>query len=230
MTPLLTRITASLDDQVLSTEEKHALQAHLREQPLRPDQLRQLRNHAFDLVMDKVRGLDSGASMPALVKWLAEVVKLLDQSLQQEPVETEVWFSPGDQCRDAVISHLDSARRRADICVFTIADDEITDAILAAHRRRVQVRVVSDDDKRHDSGSDIERLRSAGVAIALDDTSAHMHHKFALFDGRWLLNGSFNWTRSASAVNEENLVATNDPEQLRHFGAQFEALWRRFSG
>ncbi|MBL8244028.1 MAG: hypothetical protein JNL89_07560, partial [Rhodanobacteraceae bacterium] len=93
MTPLLTRITASLDDQVLSTEEKHALQAHLREQPLRPDQLRQLRNHAFDLVMDKVRGLDSGASMPALVKWLAEVVKLLDQSLQQEPVETEVWFS-----------------------------------------------------------------------------------------------------------------------------------------
>lgn len=228
MTPLLTRITASLDDQVLSTEEKHALQAHLREQPLRPDQLRQLRNHAFDLVMDKVRGLDSGASMPALVKWLAEVVKLLDQSLQQEPVETEVWFSPGDQCRDAVISHLDSARRRADICVFTIADDEITDAILAAHRRRVQVRVVSDDDKRHDSGSDIERLRSAGVAIALDDTSAHMHHKFALFDERWLLNGSFNWTRSASQVNEENLVATNDPQQLREFAGQFEALWTRF--
>lgn len=229
MDALLEHLARSLDDHVLSTPEKQALQALLRERPLRPDQLRQVRNRAFDLVMDQVRVLENGAAMPALVKWLGEIVKLLDQALQVEPVETEVWFSPGEECRDAIISHLEGARRRADICVFTIADDEITDAILAAHRRRVAVRVISDDDKRHDSGSDIERLRHAGIAIALDDTAAHMHHKFALFDGRWLLNGSFNWTRSASTANEENLVATNDPQQLRVFAEQFEALWSRFS-
>ncbi|MCB1610410.1 MAG: hypothetical protein KDI60_01280, partial [Xanthomonadales bacterium] len=57
----------------------------------------------------------------------------------------------------------------------------------------------------------------------------HMHHKFALFDGRWLLNGSFNWTRSASRANDENLVVTNDPKQLRLFGAQFEGLWERLA-
>jgi len=229
MDALLETLTRSLDDDVLSTAEKHALQAVLRGRPLRPDQLRQLRNHAFELVMDKVRLLENGATMPALVKWLGEIVKLLDLALHSEPVETEVWFSPGEDCRDAIISHLEGARRRADICVFTIADDEITDAILAAHRRRVQLRLISDDDKRHDSGSDIERLRRAGILIALDASCAHMHHKFALFDGRWLLNGSFNWTRSASDVNEENLVATNDPQQLKHFGEQFERLWERFS-
>lgn len=229
MQALLDRIDRSIDDAVLTTPEKHALVADLSARPWRIDQLRQLRNHAFELVLARARDPAQAATMPALVKWLNEVVKVLDQFAAPVVIETEVWFSPGAECRAAVINHIGSCRKRADICVFTIADDEITDAILAAHRRRVQVRVISDDDKRHDSGSDIERLRSAGVAIALDATSAHMHHKFALFDGRWLLNGSFNWTRSASAVNEENLVATNDPEQLRHFGAQFEALWGRFS-
>ncbi|GMU44724.1 MAG: nuclease [Xanthomonadales bacterium] len=230
MDALLAQLAASLDDVVLSTAEKHALQADLRARPLRPDQLRQLRNHAFELVLERVREAAGGAAMPALVQWLSDIVKLLDQALHTEPVETEVWFSPGEECRDAVISHLEGCRRHADLCVFTIADDEITAAILAAHRRRVALRVISDDDKRHDSGSDIERLRSAGVAIALDESAAHMHHKFALFDGRWLLNGSFNWTRSASTANEENLVATNDPQQLKVFGEQFEALWARFGG
>jgi phosphatidylserine/phosphatidylglycerophosphate/cardiolipin synthase-like enzyme len=116
-----------------------------------------------------------------------------------------------------------------DICVFTIADDSLTEGILDAHQRGVAVRLISDDDKRHDSGSDIDRLRNAGIAVVLDDSEAHMHHKFAIFDGRWLLNGSFNWTRSASRINEENLVATNDPAQLRGFAEQFEALWTRFS-
>jgi mitochondrial cardiolipin hydrolase len=90
------------------------------------------------------------------------------------------------------------------------------------------VRIISDDDKRFDAGSDIAQLADAGIPIALDDTKAHMHHKFALIDQRWLLNGSFNWTRSASTSNDENLVVTNDPQQLRSFAAQFEALWVRF--
>lgn len=230
METLLEQLARSLDDHALSPTEKQGLRALLSERPLRPDQLRQVRNRAFDLVMEKVRGPADSSAMPAMVKWLGDIVRLLDQALHVEPVETEVWFSPGEECRKAVIGHLDSCRRRADICVFTIADDVITEAILAAHRRRVAVRVISDDDKRFDAGSDILRLQQAGVAVALDDSGAHMHHKFALIDGRWLLNGSFNWTRSASQANEENLVATNDPEQLGQFTAQFEALWQRYAG
>ena len=228
MQALLDRIDRSIDDAVLTTPEKHALVADLSARPWRIDQLRQLRNHAFELVLARARDPLQAASMPALVKWLNDVVKVLVQVAAPVVIETEVWFSPGSECRAAVINHIGSCRKRADICVFTIADDDITAAILAAHRRRVAVRVISDDDKRHDAGSDIQRLREAGIAIVLDDSDAHMHHKFALFDERWLLNGSFNWTRSASQVNEENLVATNDPQQLREFAGQFEALWARF--
>jgi phosphatidylserine/phosphatidylglycerophosphate/cardiolipin synthase-like enzyme len=163
--------------------------------------------------------------MGALIDWLAAVMRAIDLAHPQVSVRTEVWFSPGPACLDAVLRHVRDCRERMDICVFTIADDRISEQILAAHRRGLQIRLISDNDKRADLGSDIEQLADAGIAVAVDRSEAHMHHKFALFDGRQLLNGSFNWTRSASRYNDENLVSTNDPVQVAHFSAQFEALW-----
>lgn len=229
MQALIEQLEATMDDAVLSGAEKRELRAALQARPLRPDQLAQLRNHAFELVHGHSLDPAAAGELPALIRWLGQIVRLLDQAQPQVAVQAEVWFSPGAACLDAVLGHLRSCRSEARICVFTIADDRISEAMLAAHRRGVQLRVISDDDKRFDRGSDIERLRDAGIAVAVDDSEAHMHHKFALFDDRRLLNGSFNWTRSASEANEENLVSSTDPRLIAHFAAQFEALWARFS-
>ncbi len=51
-----------------------------------------------------------------------------------------------------------------------------------------------------------------------------MHHKFALFDGRSLLNGSYNWTRSAFTQNEENVVVGSDLRLIDIFQAQFDKM------
>ncbi|HEY0817614.1 MAG TPA: phospholipase D-like domain-containing protein, partial [Rhizobacter sp.] len=72
---------------------------------------------------------------------------------------------------------------------------------------------------------DVALLRQRGVPVVVDRTSAHMHHKFALIDETWLLNGSYNWTRSACEHNEENLIVSNDPGLVRSFQAQFDSLW-----
>jgi phosphatidylserine/phosphatidylglycerophosphate/cardiolipin synthase-like enzyme len=79
-----------------------------------------------------------------------------------------------------------------------------------------------------DNGSDVRALARAGVPVRIDNTDAHMHHKFALFDQRWLLNGSYNWTRSAAEHNEENLVLCNDASLLRQFQGAFETMWAAF--
>ena len=81
------------------------------------------------------------------------------------------------------------------------------------------MRIISDDDKQFDEGSDIHALREAGVPLRIDDSPFHMHHKFALVDGAWLLNGSFSWTRSASVNNEENLLVTDDAVLIGAIGA-----------
>ena len=96
----------------------------------------------------------------------------------------------------------------------------------ALDRRGVSLRCISDNDKEFDLGSDIGQLRAAGIPVALDRTDAHMHHKFAIFDGMRLLNGSYNWTRSAASFNEENLVLSNDPSLVRRFADEFDSLWK----
>jgi phosphatidylserine/phosphatidylglycerophosphate/cardiolipin synthase-like enzyme len=138
------------------------------------------------------------------------------------------FFSPGHTCIHEVIRQFDLARQTCDVCVFTITDDRITEAILRAHGRGVALRIITDDEKSHDLGSDIDRLRAAGISCKMDvGNAAHMHHKFALFDRRRLMTGSFNWTRSASEQNEENLIVTPDPVLVESFGRRFEQLWLR---
>lgn len=225
---LLLQLQASLDDARLSDVERQALARALDGSHPGDELRRRLRNRAFDLVRDRL--LNGGIGAADLVKWLEGVTRTLDGGVAaMEQVETRAYFSPGPGCLNAVREHLMRARQSVDVCVFTVSDDRITAEILAAHRRGVSVRLVTDNDKAFDAGSDVDLLRESGIAVTVDATSAHMHHKFALVDGKWLLNGSFNWTRSASENNEENLVVSNDPELVRQFRNRFEALWKALS-
>lgn len=195
-------------------------------QQLDAGRIRFLRNRAFDIARDAMRG-EPVATLEVL-RWLEQVVKTLDAADEAAPVVSSAYFSPGDTCLRRLCDLMRGCRDTLDICVFTIADDRLTEAILDCHARGVQVRVVSDNDKQHDSGSDIDRLRARGVQVRVDDAPSHMHHKFALFDGRVLANGSFNWTRSATRDNDENLVVSDDANLVRVFGLQFGKLWQQF--
>lgn len=149
----------------------------------------------------------------------------------QEPAReaARVAFSPGDDCLDLIRDEFARARRKVDVCVFTITDDRIRAAMLDARRRGVAMRVISDNDKSMDEGSDIEPLRRAGVEVRVDQSEAHMHHKFALFDDARLLSGSYNWTRSAANYNQENVVVTAERAVVERFRGEFERLWGDFA-
>lgn len=221
---LLAQLARTLDDARLDDAEKRDLVAALREASPREDGLRQLRNRAFALARAKAAGVPPQLDM---LHWLEGVMRALDVGRAPTgALRQTACFSPGTECLDTIRSHLREARRGIDLAVFTISDDRISAEILAAHARGVPVRLLTDNEKEHDTGSDVTRLRAAGIATVVDRTRAHMHHKFAIVDGAWLLNGSYNWTRSASDVNEENLVVSNDLRLVAVFQAQFDALWR----
>lgn len=191
------------------------------------EQVRRLRNAAFAIAREQVEAAPAQAA--STLRWLEQVVRTLDLSSQVAAAAHSAYFTPGDACLRKLRELCAAARRALDICVFTLADDRLTEAVLDAHRRGVHVRVISDDDKRFDSGSDVAQLAAAGIEIRLDRSPAHMHHKFAVFDAKLLANGSFNWTRSASFSNDENLVVSNDAYLVRCFGGQFETLWERYA-
>ena len=227
MEDLLGQLEASLADLRLDDDEKHSLTQTLRQAQPPEDGFRQLRNHAFTLARNR---LTAQQDPVAVLRWTEAVVRALDVArAPAQAIRSSAFFSPGEACLNTIVHHLRSARHEVDVCVFTLSDDRIAQELLAAHARGVALRFITDNDKESDSGSDVARLRGAGVPTVVDRTDAHMHHKFAIIDGRWLLNGSYNWTRSASTFNEENLVATNDATLVRQFQVAFDQLWGQLS-
>jgi len=216
----------SLVDLRLSNEERDELRQLGSD--LGQDQVRYLRNRAFALVRELVQA-DLNNSEPAL-KWLEQVVKTLDASSSPaRPALASAHFSPGDDCLLKIRELCRQARKSVDICVYTISDDRLSEEIIACHRRGIAVRVISDNEKQFDEGSDIQHLIAQGVPLRIDDSPYHMHHKFALFDANLLLNGSFNWTRSASTSNEENLLVTDHALLVASYRSEFDKLWARFA-
>jgi phosphatidylserine/phosphatidylglycerophosphate/cardiolipin synthase-like enzyme len=227
----------SLADRKLSGAEKQALADWLAGNARTDQQKGVVRHTAFDVA----RGAVSDPDAARVIAWLEDVLKVVcpvapPAPAAGSPQPAHAYFAPGGDCLAQIVHCFGQARRTADVCVFTITDDRIARAVLDAHRRGVVVRVISDNEKCHDAGSDVFRLRDAGIAVKLDDArgpadhglTGHMHHKFAVFDGVRLLNGSYNWTRGAADVNYENLTDTTDPRLVAAFAAEFERLWNTF--
>lgn len=216
-------LSQTLEDRRMSRSERRALRQVLNDAMLSDDELAIARALAFSLA----READLDPRAKQVLAWLEEAIKLLIPGERERSI-AEARFSPGPECRNAVRHLFREAKTSAEVCVFTITDDGIADEILSAHQRGVSVRIVSDDLKSEDLGSDIARLSDAGIAVRSDDSDHHMHHKFAIFDGAKLATGSYNWTRSAARYNQENLVVTDDPRLVRPFRSTFEALWSEF--
>jgi mitochondrial cardiolipin hydrolase len=218
-------LAESLQDFVMTRAEKGRLRAALH--TLQPDQriLNVLRGKAFELSRAAIESAPD--QTVSIVDWLEAVAGLLQPGQTTDQEVCEAWFSPQDNCPARIRSLLGGASKSADLCVFTITDDRLTSAILEAHQRGVAVRILTDNDKSLDPGSDADRLRHAGIELRMDRSRFHMHHKFAIFDGTLLLNGSYNWTRGAADENEENFIVTSEMRLLRAFSRTFEALWEQ---
>lgn len=221
-----TILEETLRDQRLSRGEKRALQQVVADlAPSRGD-LALLRSLAFDVAGAE---LESSKRNRNVLDWLEGVVKLLAQADPDHAPISEAHFSPGDAPLHRIVALLLAARETVDVCVFTITDDRIAEALLACKQRGVDVRIITDNDKAFDRGSDADRLRKRGIPLRVDRTDAHMHHKFAVFDRQILLTGSYNWTRSAANVNRENIIVTDDPRLAVSFSRVFSDYWNELA-
>lgn len=214
-------LSSIIDDRRLTPTERQALQAVLVERRAGEALLTLFRSRAFALARASVKD----ARSREVISWLEETVEALHAPKAAEVSKMEAHFTPGDGPLNAIIRQIQGARGSIDVCVFTVTDDRITHALLDAHRRGVRMRVVGDDDKSLDAGSDMERLSDAGVPVRLDRSEAHMHHKFAVFDRLRLITGSYNWTRSAAEHNHENVLVSDDARLVQPFSRAFDALW-----
>ena len=225
MQPVDDILRGTLADFRLSRGERGILVNLVDQMAGNEQQLALLRSRAFAIAGEKL--VDPTAL--GVLEWLEEVVKALQPREPRAEVEDEVLFTPGDDCPRRIGRLLSQARQAMEICVFTITDDRISEEIVGAHQRGVKIRIVTDNDKANDLGSDVDRLARAGIPVRRDLTEYHMHHKFAVIDGHIALSGSYNWTRGAAQYNAENLLITSRSRLIGLFSAQFELLWKELA-
>ncbi len=220
--PYLTILKESHAEKQLFKAHRRAWKAQWKETTLSRHHRLWLQSQLFDMAAEL------GSLGENELYWLEDAVKLIWSEQPTPDEHNAVYFSPGDDGLNAIKSQIDNAVNSLDVCVFTISDNRISDALVSAHRRGVNVRIITDDHKRHDTGSDVEELKDKKLSIKIDYEPVHMHHKFAIIDGEQLITGSYNWTRSAATKNYENVLITEDALLIKGYQKEFDRLWDRF--
>lgn len=214
-----------LDAKQLTPSRREELNQLVRYGECDPRLLGHIRELAFKIAV--ARMMESPARV--ILERVEEISRIIDQALVGRfTTLAEVYFNPGEECLQGILRLFKHVKDSVDICVFTITDDRIAEAIYQGYKRGQSIRIITDDRKINAPGSDIVKIAHAGIPVKIDHANEHMHHKFAVFDCRILITGSFNWTRSASTGNHENLLITDDPRLVKPFCREFERLWRKF--
>lgn len=225
MEEVIELIKESAEDFLLSKNEKRDLKNLIRSKKFSKREFDYLRSNIFDIAAS----LKNKFTKEQLILWLENTNKLTLIGEVENSSANKSYFSPGTSCRSAIISQIQNAKSSIKICVFTISDNEISNAIAAAHKKGIGVKILTDNDKSFDMGSDIESMYKKGLNIKMDRTEYHMHHKFCIIDKETLLTGSYNWTRSAAERNQENILITTDNKTVSDFLREFERLWEKMA-
>ena len=127
------------------------------------------------------------------------------------PQGVEVFFSPNGGCTRAVVSALDSATNSVYVQAYSFTSAPIAKALVSAHERKVNVRMLLDDSQRTEKYSEADFLDHYGIAPLIDSRHAIAHNKIMIIDEALVITGSFNFTKAAEEKNAENLLIIHDP-------------------
>lgn len=180
------------------------------------------REHLKSFLIEKAKGLEDLGQSGA-ISWLETCIDIINENSFHF---NRVFFSPGNEIKNEIKLLLEQAEESVDLCIFTITDNELAGKIKACKNRGVKVRIITDDEKVEDNGSEIYQLHNAGIPVKTDHSRYHMHNKFGIIDKQIAITGSFNWTYTATKHNQENLLATSKYEIVKQYNDEFERLWK----
>lgn len=127
---------------------------------------------------------------------------------------------------DGLVSVINSAQSTIDIAIYELDLESITDALLAARDRGVQIRLVTDTDEL-EILDELIRLEKEGIPIVTDERSAIMHNKFVIIDGQAVWTGSWNITPNGTFRNNNHAIYIQAPALAENYITEFEEMFER---
>ncbi len=147
------------------------------------------------------------------------------------PVQTQVnaLCAFNEECEGVVLQGIEKSQESIWIAAYAFTRTRIAAALVEAHRRGVRVEVKMDVNQADFAGAQklIEWLRGEGIPVTLIHTAGEysaMHNKFMVFDMRWVVTGSYNFTTVAQVSNWENLVWLDSADMAEQYKQAWDAI------
>jgi phosphatidylserine/phosphatidylglycerophosphate/cardiolipin synthase-like enzyme len=147
--------------------------------------------------------------------------------------EIEAFFSPEDGVDQRVRDVLLEADHSVLFMVFSFTDTDIAGDLIALHQAGLEVAGVFDESQARGRYSVDELMAQAGVPVLIDGNlnaigfaGGKLHHKVLIVDAGTdsdptVITGSFNWSRSATDYNDENVLILHGADFVAPFLEEF---------
>ena len=129
-----------------------------------------------------------------------------------------------------VVNAIKAAQKSVRLVMYLLLDDDVVDALIAAKRRGVDVRVMVEPEPQGGGGSqdDVAKLKAAGVQTRDSAPGFRFtHQKTLVIDERTALIMTLNLTRSSFTRNREYGIIDTDPAHVAEIVRVFDADWQR---
>lgn len=147
-----------------------------------------------------------------------------------KPTLFECYFFPNLDNEIHIVNMIRTCKKTLDIAIFCMTNDKIYSGIEEVFKRGIKVRIITDDECCKMAGSEIARCAAIGIPTKTDDSArANMHHKFAIIDNSVVVTGSFNWTKQAVKINQENILFLENKELAAKYTEEYNRLWNLFT-
>lgn len=137
---------------------------------------------------------------------------------------------PAGSIEEKLIGFINAAQTSIHIASFEFNLPRVTDALIAARARGVDVRWVTDDENglMPDKQLNLEFIRLMANGIEVKDDagrSALMHDKFWVFDNNVTWTGSTNITASGIYKQNNNVIVIYSPDIARVYEREWAEMW-----
>ncbi|NNJ11743.1 phospholipase [Chloroflexales bacterium ZM16-3] len=126
----------------------------------------------------------------------------------------------------AIIADIDAAARSVDMATYEYNLSSIAQALVRAKKRGVQVRLALDRENLDDPVMSkwAGAVQGAKIPVTWEDTTAFLHSKFIIIDGRVVWTGSWNATINDTYRNNNNLLRITTPAVVANYQAEFAQM------
>lgn len=139
----------------------------------------------------------------------------------------EVYFSPQDKSSNRIIQLIQESKHYIYIPAFLITHSKISNELINARKRGVDVRVIIDANNVYTRNTKHQILRNNVIPVKVENYAGKMHAKTMIIDDEYVIMGSMNFSNSGENKNDENMLVIKNPKLAKAYKNMFNYLWAK---